>query len=342
MKLGQMFLLGFDGSTVSEDHWIVQEIFQENLGGVILFDRNIDGSLQNISSPDQLKNLTSYLQAISDVPLLIAVDQEGGKVCRLKHEAGFTASESAAKLSKLGLKDVALFTSEMAKNLADHGINFNLAPVVDLDLNPNNPIISRYERSFGKDIGTVVACAKKFIKAHHEYGISCCLKHFPGHGSASSDSHLGFVDISAQWQEKELEPYRRLFSGGFSDAVMTAHVVHKYLEPSLLPATLSPAIINTMLREELGFNGVTMTDDLQMKAISDHYGFREAVQMAVLAGVDLLVIGNNLLRQGNVLAEGIAAIEELLKKGKIDMQSLEGSLQRINELKQKIQGKILW
>jgi beta-N-acetylhexosaminidase len=222
----------------------------------------------------------------------------------------------------------------MAAVLARHGISLNLAPVSDLNLNLDNPIISRYGRSFGSDPDAAAAHCSAFIKAHHEQGIACCLKHFPGHGSARGDSHLGFVDITNDWNETELEPYKKLFQAGFTDAVMTAHVIHYGLDPSGLPATLSPVMLG-MLRRDLGFDGVIITDDLQMKAITDRYGFREAVRLAVLAGADLMTAGNNLVRNPDALSQGVAAVQELLDQGRISADRIQTSLQRISALQQK-------
>jgi beta-N-acetylhexosaminidase len=343
LQIGRMFLLGFDGCSLAKNPWLREAVCSQGLGGVILFDRNIDGKTQNIRSPGQLQELTAELQELTPEPLLIAVDQEGGMVRRLKEQDGFPAFPSAVELGASGTtENTTVAAASMARTLAEAGINLNLAPVVDLNLNPDNPIIGRYQRSFSADAAQVAAHAAAFIQAHHEHGIGCCLKHFPGHGSARGDSHLGFVDISEDWQEQELEPYRLLFARGFEDAVMTAHVVNRRLDPSGLPATLSPRVINTMLRRKLGFAGVTMTDDLQMRAIADHYGYCEAVQRAVLAGVDLMIVGNNLERNENALTEGIAAVEELLDKEQIDADSIEASLQRISIMKQKIQGECSW
>ncbi len=343
MDIGQMFLLGFDGCTLDRDHWLTAAIEQDKLGGVILFDRNVDGTVQNIRSPGQLQELTGRLQEIAPELLLVAVDQEGGRVCRLKEQDGFPATRSAAVLGREEPeRSTAPAAAEMAATLSDVGINMNLAPVVDLDLNPGNPIISRYERSFDSSADRVTAHALAFIDAHHARSIACCLKHFPGHGSSQGDSHLGFVDITADWRQQELDPYKKLFAAGFEDAVMTAHVVHLGLDSSGLPATLSPLVINGILRRDLGFAGVTMTDDLQMRAIADHYGFSEAVQRAVLAGVDLMIVGNNLQRSGNAVYEGIAAVRDLLDRGKVDADYIEASLARIKKLKQKIQGEVSW
>jgi beta-N-acetylhexosaminidase len=342
LDIGQMFVVGFSGCEVREEHWIITAIKRDKLGGVILFDRNIDRSVQNIRSPVQLKRLTEDLHQRADTPLFLAVDQEGGRVCRLKERDGFAASRSAADLAGEGVAATALHAETLAATLAEHGINLNFAPVVDLDLNPDNPIIGQYQRSFGIDPEKVAAHAAAFIEAHHRHGIGCCLKHFPGHGSSGSDSHLGFVDATTCWQRLELEPYRRLLAGGFRDGIMTAHLVHQNLDASGLPATLSPAIVTQMLRRELGFTGVVFSDDLQMRAISNHWSYPEAVQLAVLAGVDVLVVGNNLAPRQDVVREGIRAIAELLDSGGIDENHIRQSLARIAFFKEKITGKRLW
>jgi beta-N-acetylhexosaminidase len=337
-----MFIVGFRGCEVGPDHWIVKAIQQDNLGGVILFDRNVDTSIQNIHSPEQLKQLVCCLQHYAEKPLFIAVDQEGGAVCRLKERDGFPASISAATLAGQGIEATKREASRMATVLAAHGVTLNFAPVVDLDLNQDNPIISRYQRSFGKMPETVVDHAAVFIEAHHRHGIGCCLKHFPGHGSAGGDSHLGFVDITECWQQVELEPYRRLIDLGYCDGIMTAHLVHRDLDPSGLPATLSSRLVNGMLRQQLGFSGVVFSDDLQMRAISNGWSFTEAVQQAVLAGVDVLVVGNNLDPREDAVQLGMQAIAALLDKGKIDEKRINESLARIAILKEKITGTQAW
>ncbi|MCI5223853.1 MAG: hypothetical protein D3924_14570 [Candidatus Electrothrix sp. AR4] len=185
----------------------------------------------------------------------------------------------------------------------------------------------------------VAAHCRTFIKEHRKQGVACCLKHFPGHGSASADSHLGFVDISGAWQEQELEPYRILLREGFVDAIMTAHIIHYGLDSTGTPATLSPAIITGILREQLGFEGVIVTDDVQMKAISDRYGYKESIRRAVLAGADLMIVGNNLVRNPDALAQGVAAVQELLDWGAITEARINSSLQRIEELLKKTKSK---
>lgn len=337
-----MFIVGFLGCEVDSEHWIVKALQRDRLGGVILFDRNIDTSVQNIHSPKQLRRLVSCLQQYAAKPLFVAIDQEGGLVCRLKERDGFPPSLSAATLAGQGIAASKRAATTMAALLADHGITLNFAPVVDLDLNHDNPIIGRYQRSFGKVPEIVVEHAAVVIEAHHQHGIGCCLKHFPGHGSAGGDSHLGFVDITECWQQVELEPYRRLIDLGYGDGIMTAHLVHRGLDPAGLPATLSSRMVSGILRQQLGFGGVVFSDDLQMRAISSGWSYAEAVQQAVLAGVDVLVVGNNLDPRQDVVQIGMQAIGALLDTGRIDEQRIRESLARIALLKDTMNGKHAW
>ena len=316
-------MLGFRREELLPGHWLKRALSHDNLGGVILFDRNVDGYTQNISSPTQLRQLTADLQDAAGGDLLIAVDQEGGKVCRLKATAGFCSQPSALDLGMQGLE------------ASSHAAN---ACAAMLNSDPPSPIIGRYGRSFGPDPEMVSQHAMVWIKAHHEHGVVCCLKHFPGHGSARSDTHLGFVDASVSWQPEELEPYRRLIKAGFEDAIISAHLVLRQLDASGLPATLSRPMLTGLLRQELGFQGVICTDDLQMGAIRQCWSYKEAVQRAVLAGADMLVIGNNLADQPEALDEGVAAIEELLRDGRVEEEQLFASIKRLQALKSRANG----
>lgn len=335
-------MLGFQGTSINDGHWLIRAVEKEQLGGVILFDRNIDGTVQNISSPGQLCQLTASLQETAEIPLLIGVDQEGGQVCRLKERDGFPGTVTARDMTGLPVEEIVIRLRLMAATLSQAGINFNLAPVVDMNINPGNPIIARYQRSFGADPEVVVRCARLFIRAHHEQNIACCLKHFPGHGSATHDSHLGFVDITDHWQRDELTPFLRLIGDGMADAVMTAHLVNLHLDGTGLPATLSPEIVNGLLRRKSGFSEVVISDDLQMRAITDKWGFDEAVRRAVLAGVDILVIGNNLVREGDILKRGKQVIGDMLDRKEIDGHYIKNCLIRIERLKKKISGVLPW
>ncbi|MFH2124708.1 MAG: glycoside hydrolase family 3 N-terminal domain-containing protein [Pseudomonadota bacterium] len=337
-KIGQLLLLGFEGDTIDASHPVARDISRRNLGGVILFDHSLakKQALNNIRSASQVKELTTTLQGFAHTPLLIAVDQEGGKVRRLKPTMGFPATASAAEL---GQKDDRTLTSIHAMTTADTlqamGINFNLAPVVDINTFPENPVIGRLDRSFSPSPATVNAHASEWIRAHNRRGILSCLKHFPGHGSSRCDSHLGFTDITETWTAEELQPYKDLIASGLADAIMTGHLVHKGLDP-IHPATLSPRIISSLLRQELHFTGAVISDDLQMKAITDRYGLEEAACLALAAGVDLLIIGNNLDYTPDIMTRIIAAVLQALQSGALLEQQIHEAYTRVQQLKKKI------
>lgn len=336
-RLGSLFIIGFPGPHLDPGMEIWRDIVNHGLGGVILFNRCLHTPTQpaNIVSAAQVTELCAALQELAGGSLLIGVDQEGGMVRRLRPEAGFAELPSARRLGAGGERiDQTKKQAEIsAAMLAEVGINCNFAPVVDLDTNPANPVIGAIERSFSSDPLTVAHHGAAWIEAHREKGILSCLKHFPGHGSSTADSHLGFVDISETWQRKELEPYRLLLQQNMVDLVMSGHLFHRRLDPEH-PATLSAAIIDGLLRTELGYDGVVVSDDLQMKAITDHYSFAEAVCRSLAAGVDMLVFGNNLDYGPELCSRAIQAVKEGLGRGLISEARLHTALARVGRLKQ--------
>jgi len=239
-KIGNMLMVGFFGTTVSQE--MCNDIRDYNLGGVILFDYNpIDKSKpKNIYSKAQLKKLTEQLRSCSkDGKLLIAVDQEGGKVQRLKSKYGFYGKfPKAGIVSRSSDDKVRYIYRQMAMELDEVGINFNLAPVVDLAINKNNVVIYKLGRSFGSSPQKVAHYASIFMDEMKNYGIITSAKHFPGHGSSLGDTHQGFVDVTNSWKEIELEPYRLLNYNRKLDTVMVAHVFNRNIDPEY-PATLS-------------------------------------------------------------------------------------------------------
>jgi len=340
VKIGQMLMVGFRGLEVQDDHPIVQDIRERQIGGVILFDRDpsIHRPIRNIQSPEQVKRLTTSLQQSASLPLLIAIDQEGGKVNRLKEQFGFPPTVSAQYLGELNQLEVtAKYANIIAITLAELGINLNFAPVVDLNINPDNPIIGKFERSFSADPEIVTTHALEWIKAHHKQRVLCALKHFPGQGSARQDSHFGCVDVTAVWSDQELIPYWKIIQAGQCDLIMTAHIFHAQLDPQL-PATLSKSIITGILREQLRYDGLVVSDDLQMQAITSYYSFETAIQAAIAAGVDLLVFGNMLVYEEDIAGRAIAVIKKLVRDGSIDRTRIEQSYQRICHLK----GHLSW
>lgn len=336
MNIGQLFIVGFDGCRIETRDSLYASLQNNKPGGVILFDRNVDGTVQNISSPEQLADLIATLQTIAGEELFIAVDQEGGNVCRLKKSNGFPASDTAKEIgNKKNVQYTEKKAEELAATLSQAGINLNLAPVVDLDKNPDNPIIGRFGRAFSSDPEEVVKHASAWVRGHHKQGVMCCLKHFPGHGSSRRDSHLGFVDVSETWQPDELVPFQQLIEQGLADSIMSAHVINRQLDASGNPATLSQAMLHDVLRLKLKYDGVLLTDDLQMRAICDQWSLESAVEKALLAGADMLVIGNNLNREENLLPRCIAAVEKSIAAGVLTGKRIQESLTRITALKKK-------
>lgn len=335
VKIGQMFMLGFRGLEVDESHPIVRDIRDRHLGAVVLFDYDValKSPVRNVQSPEQVKALISSLQSFASSPLQIAIDQEGGKICRLKEKFGFPPTVSHQYLGTIDYPAVTRkYANAMAQTLAELGINHNLAPVIDLNVNPDNPVIARYERSFSADPDVVIRNALEFIQSHHEHGVLCTLKHFPGHGSSTADSHLGIVDVSKTWSPVELKPYEEIIRAGQADAIMTAHVFNSQLDPDY-PATLSKAVITGILREQLGYDGVVISDDMQMGAIAEEYGFETALQTTIEAGVDVVAIGNNLAYDENILAQSVDLVKRWIEDGRISEERIDTSYRRIQRMK---------
>ncbi len=336
-RIGQMIMVGFRGLNLAPDNPIVADIKDRKIGGVILFDYDVPTKtpVRNIESPGQVRQLVRSLQDQARIPLFIAIDQEGGRVNRLKEKFGFPPTVSAQQLGTANdPKATERQAEQTATTLANLGINLNFAPVVDLNTNPENPVIGKLERSFSADAGLVTRHAQAWIEAHHRHDVLCVLKHFPGHGSSRADSHLGFVDVTETWTRAELEPYRQLAKAGQTDMVMTAHIFNAKLDPDV-PATLSRPVITGILRGELGYQGVVVSDDMQMKAISAHYGLETAIQKALDGGVDILVFGNNSLFDPEIAQKAVTIIRQSVKDGKISPNRIEESYQRIMNLKKR-------
>lgn len=337
-KIGQMLMLGFRGMEVKPENTIAADIRDRHLGAVVLFnyDTILQAYTRNISSPAQLQILNNSLQALAKTPLFISTDQEGGIITRLTEANGFPPTESEQFYgTKNDLNETRMAAEAEGKVLKAAGINLVLAPVVDLNLNPNNPIIGKYERSFSANPQIVTDNARAEIEGFHAQGILTTLKHFPGHGSSTADSHLGFVDVTPTWQEIELEPYRNLINAGVVDAIMTAHIFNAKLDPQY-PATLSKSIITGILREQLKYDGVVISDDMQMGAIRQYFGYEQAVELAINAGVDILAIANNTIFEPEIGARTVGIIKQLVADGKITPERIEQSYQRILHLKSRL------
>lgn len=341
-KIGQLLVLGFVGTDVNDNDWIIDAIQKQHIGGVILFDQILPGLEQtahfkagdprNIISPEQLKTLTSKLKSYSTTPLLVLVDAEGGQVNRLRTTWGFPYFKSAQELSEL--HDPKKTYSEaltLAKLLHDEGFNFNCAPVVDLYYKDN--FIGKRGRTFSSDPNEVIAQAMAFGSAHDAEHVVWCLKHFPGHGSSVGDSHMGLVDVTDTWSEKDLKPFEVIIHTMHVPAVMTTAIFQRHID-SENPASLSHIWIEDVLRKQIGFKGVVITDDLQMKGITNLMPLNEAAVKALSAGNDLLLICNTEVYNPNVTHEVIDALKTAISEGKLSVDRVNEAYQRVQALKQ--------
>ena len=333
-KIGQMLLFGFRGMAIEEDGKVARQISEGKIGGIVLFDYDVRNKVfdRNIQSPEQLKALISQLNVYAKTPLFISIDQEGGRVLRLKPKYGFPHVPSAQYLGELNnLDSTRHYAAVNAQNMVSLGINLNFAPVVDLNIERDSGAIGVYERSFSEDPDIVIRHAQKTIEAHQEKGVIPVLKHFPGHGSAKGDSHKGMTDVTETWNEAELIPYEELLKDPGTLAVMTAHVFNQNIDPDY-PATLSTKAIG-ILRDRFNYDGVIFSDDMQMEAISNEYGLEQAIVLCINAGVDVLVFGNNLGYDEDLPDKFQKIVLEAIRKGDISEERIDVSFKRIMELK---------
>lgn len=325
-KVGQLLMCGFHSQHADEQ--ITRLIRDYHVGGVIYFRRNVE-------SVDQLTRLSAELQDMAAeagaLPLMISVDQEGGMVARIDQE-GMTQVPGNMALGATGNPE---YTLECARilgcELKSIGIDMNLAPVVDVNNNPLNPVIG--VRSYGEHAESVATHGVAAITGYQSQGIAATAKHFPGHGDTAVDSHFGMVTVPHdrnRLEQMELLPFRRAIEAGV-DAIMTAHVMFPSIEPEPIPATLSHKVLTGLLREEMGFEGIIITDCLEMHAISKPYGVAEAAVRAVEAGADLILVSHTLQDQVAAL-EGIV---EAVRTGRISEEVIHQAVERIMTWKRK-------
>jgi beta-N-acetylhexosaminidase len=331
-KVGQMFMVGFsnpgDQPAYDINEQIRTLIQEKHVGGVILFGRNVQ-------TPDQVGQLTGELQRLAlssppGLPLLVAIDQEGGSIVRIRE--GVTLFPGNMALGATRDPDLAYEAGRITGlELRAMGINMNLAPVVDLNNNARNPVIGA--RSFGEDPSWVARMAAAHIRGHHAGSVLTAVKHFPGHGDTAVDSHVDLPTIARereQLEKADLVPFRRAIAQG-ADAVMSAHVTFPAFEPSDLPATLSRRVLTGLLRNELGFDGVIITDDMEMGAIAQRFGSAKAAVRAIQAGADMVLVCHTL----SVQQESIDAVTQAVRDGKISEERIDQSVRRILKLKSK-------
>lgn len=320
--IGQCFMVGFDGLEPPPD--LIQLIREEQIGAVILFRRNIQ-------SVEQLKRLTTQLQDIAGGNLLIGIDHEGGRVFRMPPP--FTQIPSMRVVGNYVRANpeermAFLLGQLMARELSSVGIHINFAPVLDLDTNADNPIIG--DRAFGSDPLFVANVGCQLMDGLLEGGVIPCGKHFPGHGDTYEDSHHALPRLPhtpERLRIMELVPFRAAIDRGVP-ALMTAHVVYEGLDAER-PATLSPRIIEAVLREDCHFDGVVVSDDLHMAGIAKYWGIEVASALALSAGCDLLAI----CRYPESAKQAIESIKTAIADGHLRVERLTESITRIQKLK---------
>ena len=320
----------------SADDGVVRDVLTDDMrefmknypvGGFALF-------AVNIKTPEQVKKFTGDLDSLSietvGVPAIMAIDEEGGRVARIANNRNFNVERISAVESIGKTKDYAKAKSagvSIGRYLKSYGFTLNFAPVADINTNPKNIVIGN--RAFGSNPSLVSRMCGEFINGMHSQGISACLKHFPGHGDTRGDTHKGTVSVSKTWKQlmkAEMIPYRENLKK--ADSIMTAHITMKGITKDGRPASLSKAIVTDKLRNELGYEGVIITDALDMGAIVKKYGAGRAAVMAFEAGNDILLLPRDYPGAFN-------AVLKAVREGKISEARLNESVLRILELKYK-------
>ncbi|MGB6371219.1 MAG: beta-N-acetylhexosaminidase [Atribacterota bacterium] len=325
-KIGQMFQVGFSGAEITSG--ISEMIRDYHVGGIIYFRRNI-------KSLRQVSKLSNELQAISikqrvGLPLMISTDQEGGIVHRLIGGTHFPGNMTlgATRNAKLAKR----MGQAIASELKAVGINMDFAPVLDVNNNPLNPVIGI--RSFGEDPFLVAELGVAFIKGVQSEGVIACGKHFPGHGDTIIDSHLSLPIVKhnrIHLEKVEFYPFVQAIQAGV-DSIMTAHVCFSSIEPKKgIPATLSYNVLTNLLRKELGYTGIIITDCMEMKAIADGFGISEGAIMSIKAGSDIVLVSHSINKQ----KQAIEMVVEAVRKGEISEERINQSVLRILQLKKK-------
>ena len=343
-KIGQLLIMGFQGTEIYDNSPVAQWLSDDGLGGVLLFNKDVATGRQgkNLENKLQIKQLIHQLNYYShssvhdeSTPLLTAIDYEGGAVDRLSTIEGGIPTLKAADLALLTPEALEQKITEMALTLKALGFNLNFAPVVDLNLNICEGIIGALGRSFSANPDEVARVAHVFVEVFSRYGIACSYKHFPGHGSAVGDTHEGFVDVTDSFKAEELTPYYKLLQDKNKPVmIMTAHVINRHLDREGVPATLSYKILTQLLRQNIEYDGVIISDDLQMHAIAHHYSMDEALALTFNAGADMVIFGNQF---GYITApEVIDSIERLVLHKKIEMQRIDEAYKRVMRLKQQV------
>jgi beta-N-acetylhexosaminidase len=329
-KIGQMIIAGFSATTIDEHFLHIVERY--HIGNIILFARNIIDAKQLHSLNKAIQKKMIEANGIS---AFISIDQEGGVINRIFNGATLFPGNMAITASCV--EKAAFNTGKYSgRELKALGINLNLAPVLDVNNNPNNPVIG--VRSYSDKPEVVGNKGAEYIEGLQGEGVAAVGKHFPGHGDTDMDSHLALPLVPhdrERLKEVELLPFKKAIAQGI-EGIMTAHVLFPAIETSGLPGTLSHKVISGLLRKELGFEGLVITDCMEMKAIKDNYGTVEAAVMAVKAGADLICISHSMEYQ----IGAAQAIKKAVEAGEISIQTIDRSVERILKAKRKYKGNV--
>ncbi|MFD0958477.1 beta-N-acetylhexosaminidase [Paenibacillus chungangensis] len=323
-KIGQLMIIGLNGT--SPDAFTEEMIRTYKVGGFILYGDNIDNAQQTLALLDGLKELNA---ADDGIPLLLSVDQEGGRVSRLPDEY-----RSFPKAMAIGRQDDERYSRSTGQALGvavkSLGFNMNFAPVLDIHSNPNNPVIG--DRAYGTDAAAVTKHGLLAMEGLRSEGVVPVVKHFPGHGDTSVDSHIDLPVVNKsleQLEQLELVPFREAIRQD-ADVIMVAHLLLPQLDKDS-PSSLSEAVVTGLLREQLQYDGVVVTDDMTMGGITDGYGVADAAVKSIQAGIDLVLIGHNSKDQ----LAAWKAIKQSVDNGQLSQERLDESVYRILRLKQK-------
>jgi beta-N-acetylhexosaminidase len=336
-KIAQMLCFGFNGAQWSDCQelktWLDS---QDGLGWLIEFDYDCHQKAygKNILSLEQLEilnqNIKDYYQKKhpTQLPLMLSIDVEGGRVDRLSKLKTYEQLPRAEEYKKMTIQQRHLIWQRSAVLLKKLGFDLNFAPVVDLNLSPSEGIFGPLGRCFSDSPEEVIQMAEEYLDVLKEYGLMGCLKHFPGHGSAQGDSHEGFVDVTSTFSYQEMIPYESLLQKpGLVECIMTAHVINRELDSSGLPATLSKTVLTDILRKRLNYQGLIISDDLQMYAIAKNYSKEDALVYTIEAGADIVMFCNQL--GWDTPAEIINIIEQMVKIGRIQENHIDAAYERI-------------
>jgi beta-N-acetylhexosaminidase len=316
-RAASLFSVGFAGKTPSEE---LRDLLRRGVGGVILFARNV-------GSPEEVLELNRAIKREAGRPLLLSVDQEGGRVARLRR--GFSELPAMRTLGATGSSRLARELGGLAaRELRAVGFDLTYAPVLDVDTNPQNPVIG--DRSFGSSAELVSELGAAFVTGLQQAGVAACAKHFPGHGDTEQDSHLELPRLRHELdrlERVELPPFRAAADAGVA-AIMTAHVIFEAVDAAE-PATMSRAVVDGILRGSLGYTGLVISDDLEMRAIADHYAIEDAVLRGLRAGVDHFLICHSASRAQRAIDAVLRAVESR----ELDRAVIEAAALRFDQLR---------